>query len=86
LTTQGNNSWVFGVGNDWYGPVARPPGANQTITIVHQYLVDTTSGIVDTFWVQRQNATVQPAGTVVTINDTAPVNDGWNLSIVEIRQ
>jgi hypothetical protein len=53
---------------------------------VHQYLVDTTSGIVDTFWVQRQNATVQPAGTVVTINDTAPVNDGWNLSIVEIRQ
>jgi hypothetical protein len=36
--------------------------------------------------VQRQNATVQPAGTVAAINDTAPVTDAWNLSIVEIRQ
>ena len=83
LTTQGANSWVFGVGVDWDRGVARTPVSNQSI--VHQYLVN-NSGIVDTLWVQRQNATVQPAGTVVTIGDSAPVNDRWNLSIVEIRQ
>jgi len=83
LTTQGTNSWVFAVGNDYYGNAARTPGTNQTM--VHQYLV-TTPGIVDAFWVQRQNATVQPAGTPVTINDTAPTTDGWNMSIVEIIQ
>ena len=83
LTTQGANSWVFGVGNDWYGQVARTPGGNQAL--VHQYLnYDPVYGVVDTFWVQRQNATVQPAGTVVTINDSAPTTDGWNLSLVEI--
>jgi len=79
LITQGTNSWVFGVGNDWDGAVARTVGASQTM--VHQYLSPTG----DTFWVQRQNATVLPAGTVVTINDTAPTNHQWNLSIVEIR-
>ena len=80
LTTQGVNSLFFGVGNDWDGEVARTVGASQTL--VHQYLSSTG----DTFWVQRQNATTQPAGTVVTINDTAPTNHQWNLSIVEIRQ
>ncbi len=85
LTTQGANSWVFGVGNDWDRAVARTPGANQAI--VHQYQLNNSSaGILGTFWVQRQNATIQSAGTVVTVNDTAPVNDRWNLSIVEIRQ
>ena len=33
-----------------------------------------------------QDLTVQPAGSVVTINDAAPTNHRWNLSIVEIRQ
>ena len=79
LTTQGANSWVYGVGNDWDAATARTVGANQTI--LHQYLAPTA----DTFWVQRQNATVQPAGTLVTINDTAPSNHQWNLSLVEIR-
>jgi hypothetical protein len=38
----------------------------------------------DTYWVQRQNSTTPVAGTVVTINDTAPTADRYNLSIVEI--
>lgn len=85
LTTQAANSWVFGVGNDWDGAVARTPGANQSI--VHQYLVtNTTNNIYGTLWVQRQAPTVQPANTVVTISDTAPTNHRWNLSVVEIRQ
>ena len=39
----------------------------------------------DTFWVQRQTSpgTAAP-GTPVTINDTAPTGDRWNLSTVEI--
>jgi hypothetical protein len=48
---------------------------------VHQFLSTATQ---DTLWVQRQNATVQPAGTLVTLNDTAPTNHRWNLSVVEV--
>jgi trimeric autotransporter adhesin len=78
LVTTGTNSWVFGVGNDWDRSVARTLGANQTM--VHQNLPPGT-----TFWVQRQSNTTPLAGTRVTINCTAPTNDRWNLSIVEIR-
>jgi hypothetical protein len=80
LTTQGANSWVYGVGTAWDHSTARTLGTNQTM--VHQNLDPNDY----TAWVQRQNATVQPGGTVVTINDTAPASDRWNLSIVEIRQ
>jgi hypothetical protein len=78
LTTSRNNSWVFGVGNDWDHATARTLGANQTM--VHQYLAT----VGDTFWVQRQTSTTPLAGTVVTINDTAPTSDRYNLSICEI--
>jgi hypothetical protein len=80
LTTQGANSWVFGVGTAWDHATARALGPNQAM--VHQNLDPNDY----TAWVQRQNATVQPAGTVVTINDTAPTGDRWNFSVVEIRQ
>ena len=78
LTTTRNNSWVFGVGNDYDNATARTSGPNQTI--VHQYL----ASIGDTYWFQRQNATTPASGTVVTINDTAPTTDRYNLSICEI--
>jgi hypothetical protein len=78
LTTTRNNSWVFGVGNDWDTATARTLGSNQTM--VHQYLAT----VGDTYWVQRQNSTTPVAGTVVTINDTAPTGDRYNLSICEI--
>jgi len=39
---------------------------------------------VATFWTQRQNATNPAAGTTVTINDTAPTNHRYNLTICEI--
>jgi hypothetical protein len=38
----------------------------------------------DTLWVQRQNAATPAAGTAVTISDTAPTNDRWNLAVIEI--
>ena len=35
-------------------------------------------------WVQRQTAATPFGGTPVTLNDTAPTNDRWNLAAVEV--
>ena len=79
LTTTRAGSWVFGVGNDWDNATSRTVGAGQTL--VHQYLPP----VGDTFWVQRTNGPTAVSGTNVTINDTAPTGDHWNLSLCEIR-
>jgi hypothetical protein len=70
---------VLGIGNDYDNPIARTLGAGQTL--VHQFLTPTG----DTYWVQMQTATTPLSGTTVTINDTAPSTDRYNLSIVEVR-
>jgi hypothetical protein len=79
LVTTRNNSWVFGVGNDYDNAIVRTAGTSQTV--VHQDLTSTG----DTYWVQMQNSTTPLSGTNVTINDTAPTGDRYNLSIVEVR-
>jgi len=48
--------------------------------MVHQYLAP----VGDTFWVQRRTASTAASGTLVTINDTAPTGDRYNLSVCEI--
>ena len=78
LVTTQNGSWVFGVGNDFDNAIARTPGTGQSL--LHQYL--TPGG--DTYWVQMQNAPTPLGGTSVTINDTAPTTDRYNLSVVEV--
>jgi fibronectin type 3 domain-containing protein len=78
LTTTVGGSWVWGVGNDWSTATARTPGSNQTV--VDQYLAP----VGDTYWVQRQNAATPNAGTAVTINDTAPTSDLWDLAAIEV--
>jgi hypothetical protein len=78
LVTTQNNSWVIGVGNDYDNAIARTVGTGQSL--VNQYLTPTG----DTYWVQRQTNPVPLSGTTVTINDTAPTTDRFNLSIVEI--
>ena len=78
LTTTRNSSWVFGVGNDYDNGTARTLGSGQTM--VHQYLAT----VGDTYWVQRTTSATPVAGTAVTINDTAPTGDRWNLTIVEV--
>jgi hypothetical protein len=78
LVTTRDGSWVFGVGDDWDSPIARAPGAGQSL--VHQNFSSTG----DTYWVQKQNAPTPATGTTVTIDDTAPTSDRYNLSIVEI--
>ena len=78
LTTTVGGSWIWGVGNDWSRATAQTPGPNQTL--VDQYLAP----VGDTYWVQRQDATTPNAGTAVTINDTAPTNDVWDLAAIEV--
>src|SRR5689334_19804136 len=78
LTTTRANSWVLGVGNDYDNPIVRTLGANQTL--INQFL----PSVGDTYWMQRQNAPTPATGTNVTINDTAPTGDRYNLSIVEV--
>jgi hypothetical protein len=78
LTTTRAGSWVWAAGTDWSSPVGRTVGANQTL--VDQFLAPAG----DTYWVQRQNAQTPASGTLVTINDTAPTADQYNLALIEI--
>jgi hypothetical protein len=78
LVTTRNNSLVFGIGYDWDGAVARTPNTGQSL--IHQFL----SPDDDTIWVQRQNSPIPLAGTSVSISDSAPDTDRFDLSIVEI--
>src|SRR5262245_20527141 len=78
LVTTRNNSWVFGVGNDYDKPVSRTPSPGQSI--VHEYLPP----VGDTYWVQRQNNPTPLAGTSIAISDAAPTTDRFNLSACEI--
>ena len=78
LTTSRNGSWVIGVGNDFDSAISRTVGANQKL--VHQDLSPTG----DTYWVQMQNASTPASGTSVSINDTAPSSDRYNLTLCEV--
>jgi len=79
LTTVTPTSLVYMVGNDWDGAVARtlPPGQ----VLLDQWL-DTGTG--DTFWNQQTNQPTGAAGSMVTMNDTAPTNHQWNAAAVEL--
>lgn len=79
LTTTAANSWVFGVGENCTHATTPTPGPNQSIL---QNFLDTAHG--GTYWVQNQNNPIPTTGTKITINDTAPSGDTWNLAIVEI--
>ena len=79
LVSQAAGSLVYGVGNDFDQAIARTVPAGQTK--VHEFLAP--SG--DTFWVQGVNARTSAAGVTVTVSDTAPTVDQWNLAIVEVK-
>ncbi|QCB96810.1 hypothetical protein E5206_07590 [Arthrobacter sp. PAMC25564] len=78
LTTTRAGSWVWGVGTDWDASRARAVGLAQTL--VDQYLPPAG----DTYWLQRQTGPTATSGTVVTINDTAPTTDRWDLALIEV--
>lgn len=77
VTTQAG-SWAWGVGDDWDNAKARTPGSGQTI------FDQDLASVGDTYWVQSQAAPGNAANTLVTLNDTAPTTDHWDLSAVEI--
>ena len=79
LTTSGPKSLVFAVGNDWDKATARTLGPNQLM--LHQFL-NTRSG--DAFWSQYTGQVTGPTGEAVTLNDTAPTTDQWNMAAVEL--
>jgi hypothetical protein len=78
LTSTRSNSFVFGVGDDPSGAIARTLGTNQTM--IDQFL----DGTADTLWVQRVTGSIANSGTSVALNDTAPTNHPYNFSSVEI--
>jgi hypothetical protein len=78
LTTTQAGSWVFAVGDDWDQAIDRTLGPNQTL------VSEATDPAQDTYWVQSTTTPTASAGTLVTINDTAPTTDRWNLELIEI--
>ena len=79
LTTTSSGSWVWGVGDDYDNAISRTVPAGQTK--FDEFLASTG----DTYWAQSQTAPGNPANTKVTLNDTAPTTDRWDLSAIEIR-
>src|SRR5712671_2830737 len=82
LTTTRANSVVFGVGDDPTAKVTRTLGSNQAL--VHQLLCGPSTQTC-TLWVQQAPTLISATGTSVTINDTAPTADAYNLSLVEVK-
>jgi RHS repeat-associated protein len=90
LISTRKNSMVFGVGLDPSKGTVRTPATGQTL--IHQVTnvcvnnppLICMNGTNNTSWVQQVNASVATVGTSVKINDTAPTNDPYNLSIVEV--
>ncbi len=80
LTTTAATSLVFAVGHDWDNAIAR--GLPNGWVLLDQWL---NTGAGDTFWSQYTNTPTGPAGSVVTVNDTAPTSDQWNLVAVELK-
>ncbi len=79
LTTTRNGSWVFGVGSDTTASTARSAASGQAMT--HQLLAPAAPA---TYWVQQVSALVPASNTVVTVADTAPATDRFDLTAVEI--
>ncbi|HEV2342780.1 MAG TPA: Ig-like domain-containing protein [Actinocrinis sp.] len=78
LVTTQPESWVWAAGDDWLKSVKRTPGPGQSV--VHS----ATDKVGDTYWVQSTTAATPAAGAAVTIDDTAPSTDPYNLVLVEV--
>lgn len=79
LAAKAAGSLTVAVGSDWDSATGRTYAAGQTQ--VAQW-VDSPMG--DTFWVQASNAPTTSAGQSVTLADTAPTADSWNMAGIEI--
>jgi hypothetical protein len=79
LITTAAGSLSYAVGNDWSEPVPRTLATDQTP--VAQF-VDTPG--VNAFWAQTATAPSTSIGQTVTLADTAPTADRFNMAAVEI--
>lgn len=79
LTSTAAGSLSYAAGADWDNATARTVGTGQ---VMLSQRLDTTTG--DTFWVQGTATAVSASGQAVTLNDTAPTTDRWNLAAVEV--
>lgn len=79
LKTEAATSLVFAAGDDWDRAAARklPVGW----VMLDQWL---NTGAGDTYWSQYTNHTTGKAGTKISVRDTKPTNDNWNLAAVEL--
>jgi hypothetical protein len=84
VTTQYPCGWVFAVGNDPAAATKRTPGSGQNIWTT-TLLSGNGYGAPSTFWVQSTTTPTATMGTPVTINDTAPSRDPFNLALAEIH-
>jgi hypothetical protein len=78
LKTTQAGSWVWAVGTDWDNAVTPVVGNGQTLFDQYQ------PSVGDTYWVQSQASPGGASGSTVTINDTVPATDHWDLSLIEI--
>jgi hypothetical protein len=78
LVATAANSLVVGAGDDWDQGILRTIGPNQTM------LNDWISPNQDTLWSQYASLLASAAGATVTLNDTAPTADEWNMAAVEV--
>jgi hypothetical protein len=78
LTTTGTMSKVFAVGDDSASATPRTPAPQQAL------LQQVLSGRHATYWLQTTARAIAP-GVSVTIRDTKPRNDPYNMAGVEIR-
>ena len=79
LTASAAGSLAYATGNDWDRATGRTVGSGQALAA---QWIDTGSG--DTYWTQDAMAATTGAGQTVTLNDTAPTGDHWNLAAVEV--
>lgn len=70
-------SWIYAVGNDWDQAIPRQVGAGEALV---SQSVDTR--VMDTYWAQR--FTAPSTSPSVTVTDSAPTADDWNLAAVAI--
>ena len=78
--TAGNaGSEFFATGDDWDNAVKRTLAPGQAL--LSEYL-DTGGG--DTYWTQYAESSSGMPGETVTLSDTAPTKERWNLAAVEV--
>jgi hypothetical protein len=77
LTTNHIDAWVIAMADDWTHSVTPKSAAGQYVA---SRVVDST----DTFWAQATDPLVAKSGTSVTISDSAPTGDPWDLIAFEV--